>query len=509
MFLRDVRFPSTSGLTSLRVENGIVTAIDADLSPRENDTVVDGHGSVVIPGLWDQHVHVEQTAAGYSRLDTTGVASTDEMVRLVRESLEARENAPLAATPRPHPGDALVGIGHRLMDLWGHPTVAALDDVSALVPIVLIGGDAHHAWMNSAALRALDLPYRDGIVAEAEWFAALPRLVTLPGVAAGIEQGVELLQRDALRCGVVGLRDFEWTRTFEHWQHRTPLLRVRTAVYADDLEAIPGPTGTPIGSSGLVEMGPLKVILDGSLGSRSAYCRHSYLDADGHPGYGTLALPLPELAALLEQARGRGLVAAVHAIGDAAVALAVEAIAAVGISASIEHAQMLTAEDIAMMARAGVTASVQPLHLLDDRDATRDLWPEQENQAYRFHDLLRAAVPLAFGSDAPVTPIDPWAAMAAAVHRSSDERSSWLPTQALQPRQALAASTDGVFTPTVGGRADLVLLEEDVFAPVPTQRDDVTGQELLDDAAAREAAQRLRAVRPLATMVAGQLTTHR
>ena len=96
--------------------------------------------------------------------------------------------------------------------------------------------------------------------------------------------------------------------------------------------------------------------------------------------------------------------------------------------------------------------------------------------------------------------------MAAAVHRSADERPAWHPSQQLQPREALAASTDGVGTLAVGGRADLVLLDEadELFADVPVG----TGG-LMDEAAAREAAARLRAVDPLATVVAGRLESQR
>jgi predicted amidohydrolase YtcJ len=158
------------------------------------------------------------------------------------------------------------------------------------------------------------------------------------------------------------------------------------------------------------------------------------------------------------------------------------------------------------MAALGVTASVQPAHLLDDRDATETIWPGHGAQAFRLRDLLDAGVGLALGSDAPVSPLDPWLAMAAAVHRSADERPAWHPSQQLQPREALAASTDGITALQVGGRADLVLLEDDgsLFADVPLGADG-----LMVDSAAREAAARLRETDVLATVVAGRLESQR
>ena len=315
-----------------------------------------------------------------------------------------------------------------------------------------------------------------------------------------------MLQRQALQRGVVGLVDMEWGRPWESWPHRSPRMRIRTAVYPEELAATPGPTGTALDPSGLVTMGPLKVIVDGALGSHSAYTREAYTDGHGYAGHGVLSVGPEALRDALAEARRRGLTAAVHAIGDAAAQVALAAIAEVGIAARIEHAQMLTDDDIDAMAALGVAASVQPAHLLDDRDATESIWPGHGTQAFRLRDLREAGVELALGSDAPVAPLDPWLAMAAAVHRSADERPAWHPSQQLQPREALAASTDGVGTLAVGGRADIVLLDEaeDLFADVPAGADG-----LMDEAAAREAAARLRAVDPLATVVAGRLESQR
>ncbi|GAB2541247.1 amidohydrolase [Brachybacterium huguangmaarense] len=512
MLLRDVRplvlgdAHAGSTVTSadpvdLRLTDGTITGIGPGLRPSPGEEVLDGHGALAIPGLWDQHVHVGQTAQGYSRLDTSSVGGVGELLALTARALAERaedRTDDLAA--------ALVGFGHRLVDFAGAPTVAALDAIAPHRPVVLIGGDAHHAWMNTPALRGLGLPAREGVVAEEEWFAAVAHLDDLPGVAAGLEAGVGHLQSDALARGVVGIVDMEWSENWRLWERRAPRLRVRTATYATGLDAVPGPSGTPIGSSGLAEMGPLKAILDGALGSRSAYCRHAY-GAHGGDSRGVLSIAPGALDALLSRADALGLDVALHAIGDAAAGVALDALArrpAIARRTRLEHAQMLTDADIEHIAALGVTASVQPAHLLDDRDATEELWGAHVGEAYRLRDLIAAGVPLVLGSDAPVAPIDPWLAMAAAVHRSADARSAWLPAQQLQPREALAASTDGVTGLSVGGRADLVLLDPatdaEAFADVPTGADG-----LLVDAAARESAARLRAVRPLTTIVAGRL----
>ncbi|AXK44256.1 amidohydrolase [Brachybacterium saurashtrense] len=490
--------PATA--VDLRLRDGMIAERGPGLRAAPGEEVLDGGGALAIPGLWDQHVHSGQLAQAHARLDTTGAGSVGVILELVRAELAARRESALA------PGQALIGFGHRLVDFAVPPTVPALDEAAGAVPAVLIGGDAHHAWLNSAALRALGLPPRDGIVAEEEWFALAPRLPELPGVAEAVATGAAMLQRQALQRGVVGLTDMEWGRPWEVWPGRAPRMRIRTAVYPEQLAAAPGPTGTVLEERGLVTMGPLKVIVDGALGSHSAYTRDAYTDGHGYSGHGVLSVGPEALREALAEARSRGLDAAVHAIGDAAAQVALAAIAEVGIAARIEHAQMLTDDDIDTMAALGVTASVQPAHLLDDRDATETIWPGHGTQAFRLRDLREAGVQLALGSDAPVAPLDPWLAMAAAVHRSADERPAWHPRQQLQPREALAASTDGIDALQVGGPADVVLLEdaEHLFADVPRGTDG-----LMDEGAAREAGQRLQAAEVLATVVAGRLESQR
>ena len=145
----------------------------------------------------------------------------------------------------------------------------------------------------------------------------------------------------------------------------------------------------------------------------------------------------------MTRATEHGLHTAVHAIGDAACHDAVAAYAQTGARGSIEHAQLMTRDDVTEMARLGVVASVQPAHLLDDRDITELIWPDRADRCFPLRWMVDDGVELAMGSDAPVSPLDPWLTIAAAVHRSADERPAWHPEQALTPKEALAGSVDG------------------------------------------------------------------
>jgi hypothetical protein len=180
---------------------------------------------------------------------------------------------------------------------------------------------------------------------------------------------------------------------------------------------------------------------------------------------------------------------AVHAIGDAAVREALGAYEETGAVGSIEHAQLMSREDSRTMARLGIRASVQPAHLLDDRDLTESFWPDRTDRCFALRWLHDDGVDVVFGSDAPVSPLDPWDAMAAAVHRSADDREPWHPEQALSVHEALAASTDGLGTVAVGHPADLALLDAD---PLP-------------GGSSSEQAKALRAMTVAATWVGGRL----
>jgi predicted amidohydrolase YtcJ len=349
---------------------------------------------------------------------------------------------------------------------WARPvTVAELDAVCAEVPVVLINGDFHHGWLNTAALDALGLARRDGTVAEAEWFAAYPRVAGLEGPATPADYRKVLA--GAAAKGVTGLVDFEfgapWSDWAQRWHQGCDLLRVRWSPYADQLAA-GWPSGTPLpGTDERLTVGSLKIISDGSLGTRTAWCCEPYADTGG---YGAPNLSDEELGGLLAEGRRMGLSVATHAIGDRALEAALAGYAATGARGSIEHAQLTTRHAITEMARLGLVASVQPAHLLDDHETADRVWGDRAGRCFAFRAMLDQGVEVALGSDAPVAPLDPWLAIAAAVHRGQPGDEPWHPEQAITVAEAIAASTGGGRI-AAGQPADLVLLDGDPLAAGP------------------------------------------
>ena len=466
MLIRDARLVAVTeavpGPVDVRIEAGRVVEVGPGLTAGTEEASYDAGGRWLAPGLWDQHVHLGQWTLASARLDLGPARSSDEAVALVRERLAEWPDLPV------------IGWGHRPTPWPDNPAVSDLDAIDTDQPIVLIAGDGHHGWLNTTALHMLALPTRDSVVSETEWFMAYGRLATVLGTDGTGPDAYRRSMEAAAAQGVVGLVDLEFSGGVAEWAARwaegADLLRIRHACYADALDDVlarglrsgdPLDDSLPDGGERLT-MGPLKIISDGSLNTRSAWCCEPYADKavpgaeEGQPNQTP-----DELRALLARAVAGGLDVAVHAIGDRAVAEALAAFEDTGARGGIEHVQLTTRDDVRRMARLGVRASVQPAHLIDDRDVTERLWPGRAERCFPLRWMLDDGVDVVLGSDAPVSPLDPWLAIATAVHRSGDDREPWHPEQSLTAREALAASTDGWGTVAVGHPADLVLLDDD------------------------------------------------
>ncbi|MFJ2814891.1 amidohydrolase [Streptomyces sp. NPDC087294] len=454
--LTRVRLGPGGPLVALRIADVRVVAVTG---PDDLDgPALDLDGRTVLPGLWDAHVHAAQWAGNRRRVDLAGLASARE----VAEAL------------RPHAGrlpggEVLVGQGFRDA-LWPDvPDKALLDAVCPDRPVALISADLHAAWLNSAGLALVGRGgHPSGLLREHECFAVLRALPEAP--ADVLDGWVAEACRDAAARGVTGIIDFHFSDNLADWSRRAaraPLeVRVEAAVYPGRLDAAIGHgyrTGDVLpGTGGLLRVGPLKLFTDGSLNTRTALCCDPYPGLEGTArAYGVEETSREELVRLMRRAAAHGIEPAVHAIGDRANSLALDAFSAVRCRGRVEHAQLLTAEDVPRFAELGVTAGVQPTHAVDDRDVADRHWAGRTGRAFAYADLLAAGAALEFGSDAPVAPLDPWVTLAAAVHRTGDDRPAWHPEQRVTVRAALAASARGRALVRVGDPADLVIVDVD------------------------------------------------
>ncbi|WP_448581949.1 amidohydrolase [Thermaurantiacus sp.] len=455
---------------------------------KPGDYRLDARGATILPGFIDSHLHLMGLGLRLIALDLAPARSLDEALDRVR-----RHAARL-------PAGAWVTGGGWNQVRWGagFPTAADLDRAVADRPAALQRTDGHALWVNSAVLKAAGITratrdppggriLRDsagnptGILVD----AAMDLVRPPPPGALERDKALATALAHLAELGVTSVHDMgvtpaDWNlfRAFGD----AGRLTVRITGYAAGMEAADdiAPLGpTPWLYDGRLRLQGVKLYADGALGSRGAWLKAPYADEPGNRGL--RLLDHARLRNLMSRANFAGYQLAVHAIGDAANAEVLNAYAEIapaygsGLRNRIEHAQVLDPADIPRFRALGVTASMQPIHATSDRTmAEARLGLDRLAGAYAWRSLLASGALLAFGSDAPVEPANPFLGLHAATTRAG-----WRTEEALSLEAALAGFTvwaaraglaDGRAGRLVPGAfADFILLDEDPFQ-VPLDR---------------------------------------
>lgn len=465
----------------------VATGRAADLRREHRDAeLVDLRGGLMTPGWADSHVHFTWWAIQMGQVDLRDEPSVD--AALMRIETYAQQL----------PAGAWVIGGRFDKNRWGRwPTTAELDRATAGRPAALRSRDGHSRWLNTAALRAagIDRSTADpaGGAIERDMSGAptgilkenanhLADRVVPPPTADELFAAVGLGQREAHRRGLTAVDVFEQGAAFDAFQRRRDQgqLRIRVAMgipHASLDHALELGLRTGFGDEWL-RVGHLKIFTDGALGSQTAALEEPY---EGSSDRGLLTIEPERLSADVVRAADGGIAVAIHAIGDRAVRVALDAIEPTRathplLRQRIEHAQLLRSEDIARFGALDVIASMQPIHATSDRDLVDRHWGrERATRAYPWRSLLDHGTRLAFGSDAPVEPIDPLLGIHAAVARQRPgDADRWYPGQALTVEEAIAGYTSGGAyamgeerergTLGVGMRCDATVVERDLAA---------------------------------------------
>jgi predicted amidohydrolase YtcJ len=461
MLLRSARIGES--LVDVAITDGTITAVVPAGAGSAAGEQIDLDGRWLTPGLWDSHVHFTQWSLGTRRPDISFAGSAREAAQCVAQALGRVD----ATSPTP-----FVAVGFRDA-LWPDaPNLADLDEAAGNHPVVLVSADLHAVWLNSAALSLYGVgPHLTGLLRENAAFEITRRIDDVP--VDELDRWAREAAQVAASRGVVGIVDYEMTWNLEAWErrieHGADTLRVDFGIYTEHLDrAIVAGLHTGDRVNDLLTVGGFKILTDGSLNTRTAYCYDPYPDVDGTGSTRGLLTVTPEsLVPLMRQASTAGISPVVHAIGDHANALALDAFETVGIGGRIEHAQLLSDTDVARFAQLGVIASVQPEHANDDRDVADHHWAGRTGRAFALRSLLDAGARIVLGSDAPVAPLDPWVTLAAAVTRSKGEREPWHPEQSITVAEGIAASTRT--TLTAGQPADVVVTERDPAQATATE----------------------------------------
>ncbi len=383
---------------AVRLLGGRVVERAPQLDRQPGERVLDLGGRFLRHGLVDAHAHVVEWARARHEVDLSSARSAVGAAELVRAAHRA---APAGAVLR--------GAGFRDAGWPDAPAAALLDAAAPDRVVVLRSMDMHTAWLSSAALMRCGLAaHPTGLLREHEAWDALGRL---PAPAEEEDdEAVSGALCAAHARGLTAVRDFSFERAHDMWRLRQERndgrlpLRVTAVVQPAQLPFFVERGLRSGDGDDFLRVGPLKLFVDGALGARTARCLTPYA---GGTEYGRMLLDPDALDVALAEAGRAGFMVAVHAIGDEATRDALRALQASAVRGSIEHAQLLRHEDLGLFAAAGVTASIQPAHLLDDAPLVDDLWRHSGSVAYAVRSLIDAGADVRFGSDAPVSPLDP------------------------------------------------------------------------------------------------------
>ena len=453
-------------------------------------------GACVLPGLTDAHAHLAWYALGLTRVQAHTATLATCLERVAEQA--ARKPASGWITGQ--------GWDH---NLWGgsFPTRQELDRVAPAHPVALTAKSGHATWVNSLALQRAGIgaetpdPPGGQIVRDAEGtptgilLETASRLVGQAIPEPTIDEVVAALRHalpEAHRLGLTGVHDMGDPATFRALQRLDGegalTLRVLKSIPLQGLDAAIR-LGLESGCGGdRLRLGHVKLFADGALGPRTAWMLEAYDDAPEDTGIATLSAD--ELHDAVTRAANHGLACAIHAIGDAAVRAALDAIAALPpeqrrlrLPHRIEHAQLVHPDDLDRFAQLGVVASMQPLHATADIDIAERHWGERCQGAYAWQTLLRAGARLALGSDAPVESLSPLAGIHAAVTRRRADGypgpEGWQPQERISVAEAIAGYTRGAAhaaglgdqlgTLAPGKLADLTILDRDPTTVPPDE----------------------------------------
>ncbi|MDH6552712.1 amidohydrolase [Streptomyces sp. SAI-041] len=476
----EVHSPADPFATAMVVERGQVAWVGsegaADAFADGVEEVVDLDGALVTPAFTDAHVHTTATGLALTGLDLSDAPSLDAALALVREFAAARPDDSVLLG---HGWDAARWPGNR------PPTRAELDEAAGGRPLYLSRIDVHSAVVTTALLDMTTLQAVDGpLTADDHHTVRSKALASVSPAQRAQAQRAALARAASLGIGTVHECAGPEISSEDDF---TGLLRLAAQ------EAGPRVVGywAEQGDEGVArarELGALgaagDLFVDGALGSHTACLHEPYTDA-GHTGLAYL--DAAAVAAHVVACTEAGLQAGFHAIGDAAVTAVVEGVRAaaekLGLARvraarhRVEHVEMLTPETIAAFAELGLTASVQPafdaLWGGEDGMYARRLGRERASRLNPFAALLRAGVPLAFGSDSPVTPLAPWGTVrAAAFHRTPEHRVSVRAAFTAHTRggwRAIGRDDAGVLVP--GAPADYAVWRtEELVVQAPDDR---------------------------------------
>jgi predicted amidohydrolase YtcJ len=511
---------------ALAVRNGVIQALGTDREIRDltgaATRVVDLRGRLALPAFGDAHVHPVGGGLESLRCNLLGLRTRHEYLDVI---------SGYCATL---PASAWVLGGGWTMAAFpgGTPAAADLDAVTGGRPAFLPNRDHHSAWVNTAALTLAGVGAgtadpEDGRIERDE--AGRPAGALHDGAMRLVAARVPPASAAELTDGLLAAQAYLHSLGITRWQdacvgtagelgipdafdvycraaadglltcHAVGALWWDRARGLDQIDDLLARRERASAGDGRFRATTVKLMVDGVCETFTAAMSAPYLDRHGHPSghSGNLFIEPDVLAEAARRLAGEGFQLHFHAIGDRAVAVALDALEALPAAQRraarhhLAHLQFIAPKDIPRLRALDAVANFQPLWACSDAQMTELTLPfvgaERAAWQYQIGSLVRGGTRLAFGSDWPVSSADPIQEIHVAVNRVLSERlgtrgepeceDPFLPEQAITVAAAIDAFTSGVAwvnheedvagTLLPGMQADLAVLDQDLFA-IPT-----------------------------------------
>lgn len=474
---------------------------------RAQTVVIDAKGGTVLPGFNDSHLHLLSGGLALNQINLRDAKTLPQIEAAVREWSATHQDR-----------DWITGRGWYYEPFAGAlPTRQILDTLVPERPAYLVSYDGHTGWANSRALKLAGISRRTpnpvngvivkdprsgeptGVLKEAAMdlmASHLPKptrddLLAALGAAMteAHRRGVTSVQNASGTADDLALYD-ELRRKHELDLRVYAGLSARGDITSEELEAFDRLRAT-FPDDPLLKAGAVKLVADGVIETHTAAMLQPYSDRPNVTG--DPRMDQDSLDRLVTDLDKRGWQVMIHAIGDKAIRMALDAfeeaaglnpVPARGRRHRVEHIETTDPADIPRFGRLGVIASMQPSHSLPDLGGvwSLNIGPERETRAWAYGSIARSQGRLAFGSDWPVVTMDPLLGLHVAVNRTTPEgepEGGWNPTERLSLRQAIDAYTrDAAWASFDEHRkgslerdmlADIVVLSKDIFGLPPAR----------------------------------------
>jgi len=451
---------------------------------------IDLHGKTLIPGFNDNHVHTLGAGAFYLQPILWGM-SCEEIARVVAEEAEKKK-----------PGEVIMG------NSWDYPTCpephkSILDKAAPENPVFLVQYSGHAAWVNSRMLEKMDIDkdtedpeggqivkdenggptgiLRDTAMGNQQYAGYIKQILDPREHRRVLDKALELYRK----AGLTSVQDNTWepmtARLLTKYRRKEKLTCRFTCWPYGQIKGMPYlMTLIPFDET-WVRKGLWKYFADGAFSTRTAWLSEPYADEPGNTG--SPRMTVKEIEKIVMKAAKNRRQITFHAIGDRAIHEVLNAVEKAqqkypwtrDLRLRMEHLQIMKQEDIQRMKELGMVAAVQPFTLATPRKDVTLLGEERARRAYPFKSIMRAGVPISFGSDVPAeVDYQPLLCIYYAVTRQNKagDQGPLNPDECFTPEEALYAYTMGSAyaefmedekgSITEGKLADMTVLSDDL-----------------------------------------------